>query len=50
MSTFSKNISIRWADLDPNFQLHHRVYCDLGSQFRIELLLMVLGWMLSIEN
>ncbi len=38
MSTFSKKISIRWADLDPNFHLRHSVYYDLGSQFRIELL------------
>ena len=38
MSTFSKQISIRWADLDPNFHLRHSVYYDLGSQFRMELL------------
>ncbi|MFZ7116419.1 MAG: acyl-CoA thioesterase [Bacteroidota bacterium] len=38
MSTFSKIISIRWADLDPNFHLRHSVYYDLGSQFRVELL------------
>lgn len=38
MSTFSKQISIRWADLDPNFHLRHSVYYDLGSQFRLELL------------
>ena len=38
MSTFSKKISIRWADLDPNFHLRHSVYYDLGSQFRMELL------------
>lgn len=38
MSTFSKKLSFRWADLDPNFHLRHSVYYDLGSQFRIELL------------
>jgi acyl-CoA thioester hydrolase len=38
MSTFSKKISIRWADLDPNFHLRHSVYYDLASQFRVELL------------
>jgi acyl-CoA thioester hydrolase len=38
LSTFSKIISIRWADLDPNFHLRHSVYYDLGSQFRVELL------------
>ncbi len=38
MSTFSKIISIRWADLDPNFHLRHSVYYDLCSQFRVELL------------
>ena len=36
--TFSKVISIRWADLDPNFHLRHSVYYDLGAQQRIEIL------------
>ncbi|MXV52043.1 thioesterase [Pedobacter sp. HMF7647] len=38
MDSFSKKISIRWADLDPNFHLRHSVYYDFGSQFRVELL------------
>jgi acyl-CoA thioester hydrolase len=38
MTTFSKTISIRWADIDPNFHLRHSVYYDFGSQFRIEVL------------
>ena len=37
MSTFSKQISIRWDDLDPNFHLRHSVYSDLGSYFGMEL-------------
>ena len=35
---FSKTISLRWADLDPNFHLRHSVYYDLGSQQRVEVL------------
>lgn len=35
---FDKTISLRWADLDPNFHLRHSVYYDLGSQQRVELL------------
>jgi acyl-CoA thioester hydrolase len=38
MVSFSKTISIRWADLDPNFHLRHSVYYDFGSQQRIEIL------------
>ena len=33
-----KNISLRWADLDPNFHLRHSVYYDLATQFLVELL------------
>lgn len=36
--TFSNLISIRWADLDPNFHLRHSVYYDFGAQQRIEVL------------
>lgn len=35
---FSKKISIRWSDLDPNFHLRHSVYYDFGAQQRIEIL------------
>jgi acyl-CoA thioester hydrolase len=35
---FRKQISLRWADLDPNFHMRHSVYYDLGAQQRIELL------------
>jgi acyl-CoA thioester hydrolase len=38
MSVFSKHISLRWSDMDPNFHLRHSVYYDLGSQQRVEIL------------
>ena len=38
MSTFTKKISIRWADLDPNFHMRHTAYYDFGAQHRIEIL------------
>ena len=38
MTSFSKVISIRWADLDHNFHMRHSVYYDLGAQQRIEII------------
>jgi acyl-CoA thioester hydrolase len=38
MDLFRKEISIRWADIDPNFHLRHSAYYDFGSQQRIEIL------------
>ena len=38
MATFSKQLSFRWADLDPNFHLRHSVYYDFGAQHRVEIL------------
>lgn len=38
MSAFSKEISIRWSDLDPNFHLRHSAYYDFGAQHCIEVL------------
>ncbi|MCG9792678.1 acyl-CoA thioesterase [Flavobacterium algicola] len=38
MTSFSKQISFRWADLDPNFHVRHSVYYDFGAQHRIEIL------------
>ncbi|HRE52977.1 MAG TPA: acyl-CoA thioesterase [Flavitalea sp.] len=38
MPTFSKKISLRWADLDPNFHLRHSVYYDFGAELRVEIL------------
>lgn len=37
-SLYVKKISVRWADLDPNFHLRHSVYYDFGAQQRIEIL------------
>lgn len=38
MSVFTKKISIRWSDLDPNFHMRHSAYYDFGAQHRIEIL------------
>jgi acyl-CoA thioester hydrolase len=38
MTAFEKKISLRWADIDPNFHLRHSVYYDLGAEQRIEIL------------
>ena len=38
MGTFTKELSIRWADLDPNFHVRHSAYYDFGAQHRIEIL------------
>jgi len=38
MSTFSKEISIRWANLDPNYHMRQSAYYDFGAQHRIEIL------------
>jgi len=38
MSVFTKQISIRWSDLDPNFHMRHSAYYDFGAQHRIEIL------------
>lgn len=38
MNTFSKELSIRWSDLDPNFHVRHSVYYDFGAQHRVEIL------------
>ena len=38
MGTFTKEISIRWSDLDPNFHVRHSAYYDFGAQHRIEIL------------
>lgn len=33
-----KYLSLRWADLDPNFHLRHSAYYDLAAQERIDIL------------
>lgn len=38
MPSFTKALSIRWADLDPNFHVRHSVYYDFGAQQRVEIL------------
>jgi acyl-CoA thioester hydrolase len=38
MSEFSKDIQVRWSDLDPNFHLRHSVYYDWGAFCRVEFL------------
>ena len=35
MDSYTKNIEIRWSDLDPNFHLRHSVYYDFGAYCRI---------------
>jgi len=37
-SLYRKRVSLRWADLDPNFHVRHSVYYDIGAQQRIEVL------------
>jgi acyl-CoA thioester hydrolase len=37
MTSFSKELSFRWSDLDPNFHVRHSAYYDF-AQHRIEIL------------
>lgn len=38
MDKFSREVQVRWADLDGNFHLRHSVYYDWGAFCRIEYL------------
>lgn len=38
MSNFSREVQVRWSDLDPNFHLRHSVYYDWGAFCRVEFL------------
>ena len=38
MNDFSREIQLRWSDLDPNFHLRHSVYYDYGAFCRISFL------------
>ena len=38
MISFSKELSFRWSDLDPNFHVRHSAYYDFGAQHRKEIL------------
>lgn len=35
MNEFSKELEVRWSDLDPNFHLRHSVYYDFGAYCRM---------------
>lgn len=35
MSSYSKLLEVRWADLDPNFHVRHSVYYDWGAFCRM---------------
>ncbi len=48
---FSKNVEVRWSDLDPNFHLRHSVYYDLCAFTRVSFLESVgLSMHIFIEN
>ena len=38
MKEFSREIQVRWSDLDPNFHVRHSAYYDWGAYCRIEFL------------
>jgi len=38
MKEFTKELQIRWSDLDPNFHVRHSVYYDFGALIRMEFL------------
>lgn len=38
MTSFTKQLSLRWSDLDPNFHLRHSAYYDFAAQHRLEIL------------
>ena len=38
MNEFSREVHLRWSDLDPNFHVRHSVYYDWGAFCRIEFL------------
>ena len=38
MEKFTKEIQMRWSDLDPNSHLRHSIYYDWGALCRIEFL------------
>jgi acyl-CoA thioester hydrolase len=39
MTGYSKNIEVRWSDMDPNFHLRHSVYYDWAAYMRLTFLL-----------
>lgn len=38
METYTKEVQVRWSDLDPNIHLRHSVYYDWGAYSRISFL------------
>jgi len=38
MEQYSKQVEVRWSDLDPNFHLRHSVYYDWGAFVRLSFL------------
>ncbi len=38
MNVFQRPVSLRWADLDPNYHVRHSVYYDWGATLRLEFL------------
>ncbi|MBG9377768.1 thioesterase family protein [Panacibacter sp. DH6] len=38
MSSYIKQVDIRWSDMDPNFHLRHSVYYDWGAMMRLSFL------------
>ena len=38
MNAFQRPVSLRWADLDPNYHVRHSVYYDWGATLRLEFL------------
>lgn len=36
MSAFERPVTLRWADLDPNYHVRHSVYYDWGATLRLE--------------
>src|SRR5215208_1891176 len=38
MNEYSRNVQLRWSDLDPNFHIRHSVYYDWAAFSRIEFL------------
>jgi acyl-CoA thioester hydrolase len=38
MENYSKQVEVRWSDLDPNYHLRHSVYYDWGAYLRLTFL------------
>ncbi len=36
MSAFQRPVTLRWADLDPNYHVRHSVYYDWGATLRLD--------------